>query len=550
MKKTIGSILLVCGAMLAAPAMAQQAPHLEKRGQATQLIVDGKPFIVLGGELHNSSSSSLDYLDPLWAPLKQQNLNTALVAVSWELIEPSEGKYDFSLVDGMLKGARANDLKVVLLWFGSWKNGLSHYTPEWVKKDGKRFPRIQLENGRATETITALSEEAARADARAFAALMRHVKQVDATKHTVIMVQVENEVGVIGGTRDHSPMANAAFAKPVPAQLMDSLAQHRAQLQPQLKALWEGAGGKTSGSWSQVFGATPAADEAFSAWHYARYINQVAAAGKAEYALPMFVNAWLVQPDDKKPGDYPGGGPQSHSHDIWRAGAPALDFFSPDIYLADTKGIAALYHHPWNPLFIPESFNGADGAANAFYVIGRHSGLGYSPFGIDAKVDKPRETPIAKAYSVLAQLTPEIAAAQAAGSITAFTLDKSAPLQSAELGGYRLSASLRKNWNGVVQVDKAYALVIHSGPDMFTVAGADIDLTFEPITAGPKQAGIASLREGRYDKGVWKPGRLLNGDNIMISYKLADEAAANRSGTGVRLLTEPSIAKVKLYRFE
>lgn len=547
--KTSTILSIILSSFLSLSFAQSSAPRLEKRGQATQLIVNGKPFLLLAGELHNSSSSNLDYLSTLWKPLKQQHLNTALVAVSWELVEPQEGKFDFSLVDGILKGGRDNNLKIVLLWFGSWKNGLSHYAPEWVKKDTRRFPRIKLENGRSTETISALSTEAMNADAKAFAALMKHVKKADASKQTVIMVQVENEVGVIGAARDYSDFANVEFAKAVPSELMQSLIAHKNELQPQLKSLWEQNGSKTGGTWSQVFGKSASADEAFMAWNYAKYINTVTAAGKAEYNLPMFVNAWIVQPEDKRPGDYPSGGPQSHVHDIWRAAAPTVDILSPDIYLQDTKGITAMYKHSWNPLFIPESFAGLDGAANAFYVIGRHDAIGYSPFGIDNKAEKPAETPIAKAYNILSQLTPEITKAQSEGKITAFTL-KSDSVQTAELAGYKINITLRKNWSGVTQASQGYGLVITTAPDEFTVAGSNIDVTFVPLSAGPKMAGLSWVREGIVENGVWKPGRLLNGDNIMISYKLAEQAAANKTGTGIRLLDEPSISKLKLYRFE
>ncbi len=535
------SLILFCSA----PGYAQ-APHLEKRGAATQLIVNGKPFIVLGGELHNSSSSSLDYLDPLWAPIRKMNLNTVLSAVSWELIEPQEGKFDFTLVDGALKGARANNLKLVLLWFGSWKNGLSHYPPEWVKRDTKRFPRVVLKNGKPIETISPLSTEAMKADATAFAALMRHVKEVD-DEQTVIMIQVQNEVGVIGSTRDHSAFASAAFATPVPNDLLKGLQKNKAELQPALKKLWEANGSKTSGNWSAVFGNTPGADEAFMAWHYATYVNTVALAGKAAYNIPMFVNAWIVQPADKQPGDYPGGGPQAHVHDIWRIGAPAIDIQAPDVYLPDFKRIAAEYHHAWNPLFIPESFSGLQGAANAFYAIGHHKALGYSPFGIDAKMDDPH---LPKAYKVLDDLTPEITVAQQKNSIAGIWLQMPDSVQKVNLGGYEITATLRKNWSGVLQATKGYGIIIQSGADSFTVAGSNIDITFLPTTSGPTIAGIASLWEGSYVNGAWKRRRLLNGDNIMVSYKLADEAAANRTGTGVHLLEEPGVLKVKLYRFE
>lgn len=531
-------------------SFAQEIPHLEKRGNATQLIVDGKPFLILGGELHNSSSSSLAYLDTLWLPLKQMNLNTVLAAVSWEQIEPTEGTFDFTLVDGMLKGAREHQLKLVLLWFGSWKNGLSHYTPLWVKQDYKRFPRIILENGKPNETLSALNSESAKADAKAFAALMRHLSEVDKQNRTFIMVQVENEVGVIGGARDYSAMANAEFAKSVPSELMNELKSNSSGLQSELVKKWSEAGSKKSGSWAEVFGATPFADEAFMAWQYAKYLNTVAKAGKAVYDIPMFVNAWIVQPEDKRPGDYPAGGPQSHVHDIWRMAAPAIDIKAPDIYLPDFKGITAMYHHSWNPLFIPESFSGKKGAANSFYAIGKHAAIGYSPFGIDNWVENPSQTPIAKAYRVLSQLSPVITEAQSKNTICAVSLDKMDSVQTIELGGYKIGVSLRKNWNGVAQTDNGYGLIINSEKDEFIVAGSDLNFTFIPISSGPKMAGLASVYEGEYVNGAWKAGRLLNGDDVMLSYKLADEAAVNRTGSGVKLRSNPGILRIKLYRFE
>lgn len=532
------------------PVYSQSIPHLEKRGNATQLIVDGKPFLVLGGELHNSSSSNSTYLNALWQPIKKMNLNTVLAAVSWELTEPKEGVFDFSLVDAMLKGARENQLKLILLWFGSWKNGLSHYAPAWVKTDQKRFPRIMLLNGKSTETITALSEEAMKADAKAFAALMKHLKETDAKEQTVIMVQVENEVGVIGDTRDHSPLANAAFNKAVPSEFLKGLQKYSAELNANFKKNWEANGSKTAGNWAAVFGNNSSADEAFMAWHYARYINAIAQAGKAEYNLPMFVNAWIVQPEDRQPGDYPGGGPQAHVHDIWRIAAPAVDIKAPDIYLPDFKGITAQYYHNWNPLFIPESFSGFTGAANAFYAIGKYNGIGYSPFGIDGRANDSIRAQLAKAYNILAGLTPEITQAQAAGSIIGISLQKSDSLYSASLGGYEITVGLRKNWAGVAQASRGYGIIIHTGNDAFTIAGSNIDVKFSPVSPGPKTAGLLSVEERQFENGVWKGGRMLNGDDIMMSYKLADEAAANRTGTGARLLEDPQVLKVKLYRFE
>jgi beta-galactosidase GanA len=227
--------------------------------------------------------------------LDTMHLNTVLAAVTWELMEPREGKYDFSLVDSILIDARANHLKVVLLWFGTWKNGLSHYVPGWVKTDFKRFPRMHIKGGYPVESITPLSTEALKADTKAFAALMKHVKEVDAQR-TVIMMQVENLVGLIGDSRDRSPIADKAYGEQVPAALINSLVKNKAGLLPETQKLWGANGFRTKGTWAEVFGTTPQAEEAFMAWNYATFMNAVAAAGKAEYALPMYVNTWIVRP--------------------------------------------------------------------------------------------------------------------------------------------------------------------------------------------------------------------------------------------------------------
>lgn len=526
------------------------APHLIKNGNSTQLIVEGKPFLILGGELRNSSSSSVAFMDTLWKPIKEMNLNTVLAAVTWQTVEPKEGEFDFSLVEDMLKGARQQNLKLVLLWFGSWKNGLSHYVPDWVKTDIKRFPRVILENGKPTETLAAINNENAKADARAFAELMAYVKKVDAIQQTVIMIQVENEVGVIGSPRDYSPAATEAFNKPVPEALINAFVSNNPAMQPDIKMYWKKAGSKKEGTWTAVFGENTFAEEAFMAWNYASYVNTVALAGKAAYDIPMFVNAWIVQPEDKRPGDYPAGGPQSHVHDIWRIGAPAIDIKAPDIYLPDFKGITGMYHHVWNPLFVPESFAGEKGAANAFFAIGERSAIGYSPFGFDRNLINPSKTPIAKAYRILEQLAPEILQAQANNTIRATYLDKNDSIETLSLGGYKLTFSLRKNHRGVALADNGYGLAIHKGENEFIVAGTSMNIFFTPDTPVPEFAGILSVYEGVYTNGNWIPGRLLNGDDIMVNYKLLEEAAVYRTGSAVTLVEEPCIYHVRLYRFK
>ena len=288
-------------------------------------MVDDKPFLVLAGETDNTASSSLEYMDTVWPKLVGMHLNTVLVGVGWDWVEPVEGTYDFTLVDGLLAGAQKHNLRLIFLWFGSWKNGLSSFTPEWVKAEQQRFPRARLKNGKAVEVLTPFSEANVQADARAYTAFMHHLREVDAGQHTVVMIQLENEVGLIGDSRDRSAAAEAAFARPVPPELLDYLQKNKETLWPDLRKLWEAAGGKTAGTWQEVFGDTTASDEIFMAWNYSRYMDRMAKAGKAEYPLPVFSNTWLVQPKDKEPGDYPSGCPEPLTIDIWKAGAPSID---------------------------------------------------------------------------------------------------------------------------------------------------------------------------------------------------------------------------------
>lgn len=540
---------LLCGATLAGQP-APEIPHLRKQGTATQLIVDGKPFLALAGELHNSSSSSIDYMRPIWGKLVQANLNTVLAVVSWDLIEPEEGKFDFALVDGMLEQARSHDLRLMLLWFGSWKNGMSHYAPDWVKSDFERFPRVRLRTG-AVEVLSTLSVENLKADARAFAALMRHVREVDSQKRTVIMVQVQNEVGVLGDSRDRGDLANQAFVKAVPLELTKFLQSHQDDLLPELRELWARTGFRASGSWDEVFEPGPATDEIFMAWNYARYINGVTQAGKAEYPLPMFVNAWIVQPEDELPGDYPSGGPQAHMHDIWRAGAPDIDILAPDIYLSDFTSICEQYIRSGNPLFVPESRSGAQGAANLFTAVGQFDAIGYSPFGIDSRLTDPENGPIAKAYETLSQLAPLILQHQGKGTIGGVSLDRQNQTAKLRVGDYILNAGLSTNRRSPELPERGYGLFIAAGPDEYYIAGSSLQLTFTPNTPGPGTAGLATVEEGVFVDGRWVPGRTLNGDAIMIDYDMATMAAKNQTGTGVRFRgDEPGIIRVKLYRFQ
>ena len=299
------------------PAGENPLPHLVSQDGRYALIVDGAPFLILGAQSHNSSAWPA-MLPKVWPAIEFLHANTLEIPVYWEQFEPEPGKFDPSVVDTLLKEARQHDVRLVLLWFGTWKNGSSHYLPLWAKSQPDKFPRIVGKNGGRVDSPSPHAPAALAADQHAFSAFMRHLKSADAQR-TVIMVQVENEPGAWGSVRDYSPEAEKLFVAPVPAEL--------------LKAM--GANAPAGGNWSEVFGAN--ADEYFHAWHIARYVGQVAAAGKAEYPLPLYVNAALRDPLTPGPANtYESGGPTDNVLWIWKAAAPAIDLLAPDIYQNDS----------------------------------------------------------------------------------------------------------------------------------------------------------------------------------------------------------------------
>src|SRR3982751_6091478 len=223
-------------------------PHLVKNQGSTQLIVNNKPFLMLAGELGNSSASNNEYMRPIWRKLKQMHLNTVIVPVYWELIEPEQGKFDFALVDTLIKNARLHQMNLVLLWFGAWKNSMSCYAPAWIKTNTTKYPRATDKNGVKQEILSPFDKNNLEADKHAFIAFMQHLKQVDSKQNTVIAIQVENEIGMLPDARTYDEAANDAFNKDVPKTFLDFLQQNKNNLLPELKSQWQKNGYKTSGN--------------------------------------------------------------------------------------------------------------------------------------------------------------------------------------------------------------------------------------------------------------------------------------------------------------
>jgi len=374
MKTTARQLVVSLGLTIwvAAGAAAAPIPELVQKDGRHALMVDGAPFVMFGGQAQNSSNYPLA-LDKVWAAIKDANANTLEIPVAWEQIEAVEGKFDFSYVDTLVAQARKNKVRLVLLWFGTWKNTSPSYTPEWVKFDNARFPRMVDQQGKPIYCLSPQGEETLKADKKAFVALMAHIKKIDDVQRTVIMMQVQNEVGTYGYARDYGSKAEAQFNGLVPAEVL------KRKKSPVALA--------ATGTWKQVYGDY--ADEYFHAYSVAKYIGEIAKAGRDVYNLPMYVNNSIrdsleepVKPWNK---NFASGGPTFDVIDIYKAAAPAIDFAAPDIYNPEwRKFVATLdkFQRADNALAVPEMSNAAEYVRYAYLVIGRGA-INFAPFGID-----------------------------------------------------------------------------------------------------------------------------------------------------------------------
>jgi hypothetical protein len=493
-----------------------QIPFLQEKGNTKQLIVDGKPFIILGGELGNSSATTMDYMQPIWPKLKAMNLNTVLMPVYWELIESEEGKFDFSLLQQLITEARKNELQIVFLWFASWKNSMSSHAPAWVKLNQERFPRIKDNNNRSHEILTPFSENNLQADLKALKALMGFIKNFDDQYHTVIMIQVENEIGMLPVARDYSPLANEFFNRDVPEELINYLKLNKSNLVPEFLEIWSKNGFKTSGNWEEIFGKGVHTDEIFMAWYYSSFTNKIVEAGKKIYPLPMYVNAALNRPNREPGTGYPSAGPLPHLMDVWKAGGPSIDFLAPDIYIPDFKHWADLYTRQGDLLFIPEHRFDNTAAAKSLFAFGHYEALGFAPFSIES-TEKPENEPIGKVYDLVSQLEPIICQNQGLDKIEGVLLDKETRDTTINLGSYELTVvhDFTFPWSAGAKEDEwtlTGGIIIQTGENEFYIAGTGIIVTFKSLIDKSLIAGILKAEEGRFENNSWKVTRHLNGD--------------------------------------
>ena len=532
-------ILSLFAVFVISDALAQKASEIIKGMQGDfQFIVNSKPFLILGGELGNSATSDKEEMKSIWPKLHEMHLNTVLAPVYWEMLEPVEGKFDFTLVDSMINQARGSNLHLVFLWFGTWKNSMSCYTPNWLKTDYKRFPRTHDKTGAPSEIVSAFSENALNSDVKAYTALLNHIKSVDAERQTVIMIQVENEIGQLPEARDYSAEANKAFQSEVPRKLMDYLANHKSILLTHVKDLWAKNGNRLKGNWETVFGKSLATDELFTAWYYAISADRVAEAGKNTYNLPMYVNCALNRPN-VDPGKYPSGGPLPHLLNIWQAAAPHIDMLSPDIYHGDFRNWCTQYDKLNNPLFVPEIKMEAENAAQVFYVLGRHKALGYCPFSIESSTELEAE-PLKKSYQVLEDLSDLLLANRS--KTTGVYLDKEHKADTLLLGDYQVAIAhvCTLPWTDGAKAEKwtpAGCIIIETSPGEFWIGGTSVVCTFKNRKNRDLTTGIISVDVSTKIGDGWHFQRL-NGDQTHQGRHI-------RIGSG-----EWQIQRVRLYDYK
>ena len=535
---------------LPAQVTPRPLPRIVKKDGRFALFVDDAPYLMLGAQVHNSSTWPA-MLPKVWPAMEYLNVNTVEAPIYWEQLEPRPGQFDYTVLDTLLTEARQHRLRLVLLWFGTWKNGSQHYMPEWMKLAPDRYPHMVDKNGHAVDSPSPYAAASLEADKAAFSAFMRHLKAAD-PQRTVIMVQVENEPGTWGSVRDYSPEAQKLFEAPVPPEVLAAM-----QVKPSTPAP----------NWQEAFG--PEAEVNFHAWSVAKYVGQVAAAGKAVYPLPLYANAALRDPlKPGAPGSYESGGPTDNVLPIWKVAAPALDVLAPDIYQNDPAAylkVLELYHRDDNPLFVPETGNPAN--ARFFFTALGLQAIGFSPFGMDytptrstADPAHPREeflTPWAMNYRLIGPMQREIARLNFEGKLQAVADVKGKLTETLPFGTWNAQVSYgaaRNNRTVGNPEPTGRVLVAQLKDNQFLVTGFSVRVDFRPagteqqrksqhIVEGTGQTPSALIdgkwqhrqfmrvEEGIYENGVFKFLRIWNGDE---------------TDWGLNFGTEPVVLRVSL----
>lgn len=542
--------ILFAALTLYAPATTTAQAVLEKGTYGVHITVNGQPMLILGGELSNSAATCFEDIDRVMPEMKELGLNTVLVPAQWDLIEPREGEYDLSLIGRTIDKARENQLKVVFLWFGAWKNSMSCYAPLWFKEDTKRFPRAVTASGKPMEIASAFSKNVLEADRRAFTKLMEYIAEKDKEQSTVVMVQVENEIGMLENARDYSPEANKLYNADVPQDLLAYLESNAKTLHPYTLKKLTGSEThsadsrktlsqklKRGGTWAEMFGDDIYTEEMFMAYHYAKYVEQLAQSARAIHDIPLYVNAALNS-RGRKPGEYPSAGPLAHLIDMWHCAAPDISMLSPDIYDTGFKGWAAQYDLPGNPLFIPESRCCENSGVRAMYTFGEHRAVGFCPFAIDVASSKDKAS-VKGSYAVLDQLAPLLLGGKTAEKTWGLLLDKADNGRTITDDGLVMTCNhyFTLPWDARAKAEtwpEGGGIIIKLGKNDYIVAGNGIVVKFQTETEKAQEEnrtlgedGFAMAGQATANKA--EGGKKFAGKRIGIG--TVDEVSIDEDGT-------------------
>lgn len=525
--------------------------------QRRHVEIDRLPITILGAEVHNSSTSTPTSTRRAFGRAKRLGANAVLAPIAWDLLEPNRGEFHFEQIDAMLSAARDEHLYLVPLWFGSWKNASSSYVPEWIKRDPDTFPVAVAGEQGPIEHVSPFGEESRRADAAAFTALMSYLRHSD-PEGTVIMVQVENEVGLLGDSRDRSDLANRAWAREVPAAIITAI-----EGAPWIPAhqRWLERGRLRSGSWQEVLGDNSEAHEVFMASAYATYVQTIVSSGQAQHPLPMYVNAWLDVPIEidlpvssalavaggAEPGWYPSGGPIPRVAPIWSACAPSLALHAPDIYFGDFDEICRAFRESSSALLIPEMRRSSLGAAQMLVALTEHRAVGVSPFGVDSVEEgSDAEAALADGYR-LAGTATEILREHPGAVARGFLLGDDRPEQTVQFGEFLVTLKADDLFDEPDVVGPAHGAVIQERPGVFTVIGRGLDVKFARENGG--RVGILAATELDF-KGSWRVVRRLNGDETAsgTAIRVPQRGARTPEAFPIPLLpASTGIVRVELY---
>lgn len=533
---------------------------------------DGKPFLALTGEVHNSSSTDPERMEGIWEKAEYLHLNTLALPVSWDLLEEKEGYYDFSMADVLIRQARSHHMHIIFLWFGSFKNAQSTYAPEWVKRDLMRFPRAEIQKGRRKivlhdfydmeySSLSVFSRETLRKDREAFAAFMEHLRESDAEDRTVLMVQVENETGIMGAAREHSARADRKYAEGIPGEFMkrlrccvESWISERVKpgcpdnCRPDYYEKWEHwlheirryfkeleAGTDVFGTknpawcaWDMIFGDD--AEEAFQAYYTASFVNAVAAGGKKVYGLPMAVNAWLSQGGTA--GKYPSGGPVAHMLPVWEAAAPEIDVVAPDIYVKDFGRVCEEYRTEKNPLCVLETATHSHLAPRMLYAVGHFHAFCFGPFAFE-DMGKPFDAKAAALFGVdttdpllampqdmeVFRTVAGVLGSMGEMTLEAFSTDRLQAVIAESPDGAEYVPGQSKcmrfgtvKFTAVFSDSEGAALILQKGDEEFFLFAMHCQIVLSSVDPVNDSVELLRVEEGTFENMRWIPGRKLNGD--------------------------------------